>query len=143
MSLFAHLALRFGSHPENLATEALGYILSASRQARVGFLATLGDEARGGLSADLRFTTQSSSDDEGRPDLAATDDNGLLRLLVEAKFWAGFTDHQPLSYLNQLPVGGVLVAVGPSVRLPYLERELIRRVEEAKRVVSNGAGRQT
>lgn len=135
MSLFAHLAVRFGSHPENLATEALGYVLAASPRARVGFLASLGSEARGLLPEDLKFTTQASSEDAGRPDLAATDDGGHLRVLVEAKFWAGFTEHQPISYLDQLPVGGVLLVVGPSVRLPYLRRELVRRIDEAKRVV--------
>lgn len=135
MSLFAHLAVRFGSHPENLATEGLGYILGASSRARSGLLAALGVEGRAALPADLRFTTQSASDDAGRPDLAGTDEAGQLRLLVEAKFWAGFTDHQPLSYLKQLHAGGVLVVVGPSVRLPYLERELLRRIGEAKGIV--------
>ncbi len=38
MSLFGHLALRFGSQPENLATEALSYILGKSMSARLGFL---------------------------------------------------------------------------------------------------------
>jgi hypothetical protein len=135
MSLFAHLAVRFGSHPENLATDALGYVLNASGSARIGMLAAIGSEARGSLPADLVFTTQASTDEEGRPDLAGRDGAGLLRLLVEAKFWAGFTDHQPLSYLKQLPVGGVLLVVGPRVRLPYMERELFRRISDAKCVI--------
>ena len=33
-SLFAHLALQFGTQPENLATEALGYVLQNSEAAR-------------------------------------------------------------------------------------------------------------
>ncbi|WP_437662047.1 hypothetical protein [Sorangium sp. So ce1182] len=33
-TLFAHLATRFGPHPENLATEALGYIFRRSALAR-------------------------------------------------------------------------------------------------------------
>jgi len=135
MSLFAHLAVRFGSHPENLATEGLGYILSASSRARVGFLASLGNDAREALPADLKFATQVSTDDAGRPDLAGVDDTGRSRLLVEAKFWAGFTEHQPLSYLDQLAVGDVLLVVGPRARLPYLHRELARRIVNAKRLL--------
>ena len=37
-SLFEHLALRFGSHPENLATEGLAYILDGSKSARADLL---------------------------------------------------------------------------------------------------------
>lgn len=114
-SLFGHLALRFGSHPENLATEALGYVLKKSAAARRGFVASRGTKGPR-LSDDLAFETQCSDPELGRPDLAANDDGGHLRLLVEAKFWAGFTEHQPISYLDQLRPGGVLVVICPDAR---------------------------
>jgi hypothetical protein len=44
------------------------------------------------------------------------DEAGGLRAIVEAKFWAGFTEHQPVDYLDQLPTGGVLVFICPSAR---------------------------
>jgi hypothetical protein len=132
MSLFGHLALKFGSQPENLATEALGYVLGKSPGARRGFVASFGQGAST-FADDLRFETQHGTDDQGRPDLAGFDDAGGLRLLVEAKFWAGFTGHQPVDYLDQLPVGGVLVVICPSARLTYVWRELLTRLRVAKR----------
>ncbi|NUO49317.1 MAG: hypothetical protein HOV80_10720, partial [Polyangiaceae bacterium] len=130
MSLFGHLAVQFGSHPENLATEALGYILAASASARRGFMASLGD-AGAGASGALRFVTQHSDEEAGRPDLAGIDEKGRLSLLVEAKFWAGFTEHQPVGYLSLLPEDGALLVVCPAARLEHVWRELSSRVQTA------------
>lgn len=132
MSLFGHLALRFGSHPENLATEALGYLLMKSTAARRGFLASLGSKVPR-LSEDLAFQTQCSDPELGRPDLAGNDEAGHLRVLVEAKFWAGFTEQQPVGYLDQLPPEGVLVVVCPDARLGHVWRELLHRIRLANR----------
>ena len=71
MSLFGHLALRFGSQPENLATESLGYVLARSAAARRGLLASIHMSGAAPWGA-LTFTTQHSSEEQGRPDLAAT-----------------------------------------------------------------------
>jgi hypothetical protein len=137
MSLFGHLALKFGSQPENLATEALGYVLGKSARARQGFIGSF----REGLPAplgDLRFETQHHTEDQGRPDLAGLDEAGGLRVLVEAKFWAGFTEHQPVDYLDQLPPGGVLVVLCPNARLEHVWRELLARLRDAKRDFEEG-----
>ena len=132
MSLFGHLALKFGSQPENLATEALGYVLSKSARARRGFLASF-HEGAPGIADDLRFETQHATEDQGRPDLAGVDEAGDLRVLVEAKFWAGFTEHQPVHYLDQLPAGGVLVVICPNARIAHVWRDLRGRVSVATR----------
>jgi hypothetical protein len=131
MSLFGHLALRFGAHPENLATDALAYVLAKSPRALHGFTASLGD-VMSAVGTDLRFETQHSTEDQGRPDLAGIDGGGNVRVFVEAKFWAGFTEHQPVGYLDKLPVGGVLVVICPHARLSYVWRELLARVRGAK-----------
>jgi hypothetical protein len=47
MSLVGHVVTRFAAHPENLATEALAYILRASRAARVAFVTHLSELGRG------------------------------------------------------------------------------------------------
>jgi hypothetical protein len=125
-SLFAHLALRFGSHPENLATEALGFILEQSPVARAAVsdvLRTFGAS----ISGDLVYTTQSAGDDNARPDLVARDCTGAEPILIEAKFWAGLTDNQPVAYLRRLGQDGSLVIVAPAMRLPILWSELRRR----------------
>jgi hypothetical protein len=90
-------------------------------------------EARGALLGDLTFHTQASTEADGRPDLAGVDEHGKTQLLVEVKFWAGFTEKQPVAYLDQLPENGVLLVVGPQVRLQRLWAELGRRLREAKR----------
>jgi len=126
MALFAHLALQFGSHPENLATEALGYILKQSAAARSGLASGLG-KAPVNSPADLRFETQDGSD-QGRPDLVGFNHEGRKALLVEAKFDAGFTELQPVGYLDQLVADGILLVVAPAKRLPYLWNELLKRL---------------
>ena len=71
-TLFGHLALRFSSHPENLATEALLYLLNKSRDAKglfAGYLSGHGQE----FPPVTRFNSQVSSDDNTIPDLVGTD----------------------------------------------------------------------
>ncbi len=132
-SLFAHMALRLGAHPENLATEALAYVLARPGSGKNGFRGALPERARAATPLDLRYVTQAASEKDGRPDLAGLDSNGKIRVLVEAKFGAGFTEKQPLGYLAQLAAGGLLVVVGPRTRHAYLLRELRARLAEAKR----------
>lgn len=127
-SLFGHLVWRFTPHPENLATEALAYILRNSRTARAAFLAHL---AEFGLSlpTDLVFRTQAADTDNAIPDLVGCDESGQPVVIVEAKFWAGLTDNQPAAYLKRLPpdVPGLLVFIAPEARFQTLWPELFRR----------------
>lgn len=53
-------------------------------------------------------------------------------MLVEAKFWAGLMDSQPVGYLKSLPPeGGILLFVAPSQRIDTLWAELLRRCRDA------------
>jgi hypothetical protein len=106
-SLFGHLATRFGSHPENLATEALNYILGRSDEARDALVrfARLTVPA---LEGELRFRTQDFLSDDGAiPDLVGVGKGGATPLVIEAKFDAGLTDNQPVTYLRRLPPASV------------------------------------
>ncbi len=130
-TLFGHLATRFGTHPENLATEALGYILRRSSHAREALCAML---AQVGVAApaSLTFRNQVAGDDDAQPDLVGLDEAGRQRLLIEAKFWAGLTERQPVTYLGRLPKdGGALVVVAPGARVTLLWAELVRRCQNA------------
>lgn len=131
-SVLGHIALRFTSHPENVATEALRYILDrspAARRAFLGFFDPLGID----LPSALAFSTQDVSDD-GIPDLAGLDGDNRRIIILEAKFGACLTDKQPVSYLNRLPVDrdGVLLFVAPAWRISLLWLQLIQRCEEAE-----------
>lgn len=143
-SLFGHLAFKFQTQRENLATEALRYLLCQSQELRSGLirrLAALGAE----LPSDLSFRTQASSGDNGIPDLVGEDTDGTLPLIVEAKFWAGLTPRQPNAYLDLLPGNrhGVLVVLSPSTRFATLWPELLHRISETGSGIDVGQGEGT
>ena len=124
-TLFGHFALRFSSHQENLATEALLYLLNNSRDANglfPGYLSGFGQD----FLPVTRFSSQVSSDDDTIPDLVATDVAGNKIFIVENKFWAELTPNQPVGYLPLLSkqTTSALFFVCPEKRLSVLEAEL-------------------
>jgi len=54
-------------------------------------------------------------------------------LVIEAKFWAGLTENQPVAYLNNLPTESeaILLFVAPALRTTLLWTELVSRCKEA------------
>ena len=129
--ILGHLAQRFAVSEENLATEALTWLLgrsAAARAALVGLARTIGVD----VPDELRFVGQVGSPDTGRPDVVGLDASSRERLLIEAKFAAALTDQQPSGYLKRLPpdVDGMLLVVAPTVRLATLWVELLRAVPE-------------
>lgn len=124
-SLLAHLSSRFTERTEDIAVEALGYILSTSEAAKTGLLSIL---RSGGADVHQlsRIDTQVSGKEGERPDLVGRDESGVERLLIEAKFWAGLTDNQPNAYLERLPPNGTLLFVAPEARVETLWPELQR-----------------
>jgi hypothetical protein len=139
-TLIGHLALKFHSHPENLAIEGLGFLLKRSQQARKvlrDLLAGRGVSVPDGL---LYETQGTDTEDGSRPDLIGCDGDGQVRVVLEAKFWAGLTINQPVTYLGRLPAqGGALVFVLPAARMDLVWSELIRRCEDAGLPVSSRA----
>lgn len=130
MSVLSHLTSRFSTSAENLATEALAYILRTAPAAG----RALDRYASGLAGRDLelaRFETQASNEDQSRPDLIGRTVSGERRLVVEVKFWAGLTEAQPVGYLASMTTPGVLLFVAPAARLQTLWRELLRRVGDA------------
>ena len=121
---------RFSQVNEDVATDALAYVLESSEAARVGMTKLLS-----GILPDLpllRFKTQQT---EGtiRPDMWGFD-GADPRIFVENKFWAGLTDNQPKAYLNQLaayPKQSILLVIAPAAREHTLWRELSRRLFDA------------
>ena len=127
-SLLGHLASRLSPHPENVATEALAFILSRSehvRRAVLQFLEGLGVPP----PHVVFFGAQKAEENNARPDLRGVDENGTPVLFIEAKFWAGLTDRQPVAYLAALPTDRptALLVVAPEARRQTLWRELLRR----------------
>lgn len=125
MSLFGHLAFQFAVSPENLATEALAFILRSPTARRA--LLTRIRGAGVDVADDLHFRTQ-AADGGAIPDMAGRTREGADVLLIEAKFWAGLTDDQPSTYLERLPTDRVslLLFVAPAARQETLWPELRR-----------------
>lgn len=128
--LLGYLSQRFAASEENIATEALTWILRRSNAARSAVIGLCGVNAQ--LPADLSFASQVGVAGTGRPDIVATDGLHRERLLIEAKFAAGLTEHQPSSYLKRLPSdeSGILLVVAPSARRQSLWSELISALPE-------------
>jgi hypothetical protein len=126
-SILSALTLRFAEHPENIATDALLYILQRSKAASDALV----DLARGvapGIQVPKHFRAQAVGGDGAIPDLVGIDDSGKESLIIEAKFWAGLTDAQPLTYLKRIEGrGGLLLFVCPAARIPTLWSELTLR----------------
>ena len=140
-SLLGHIAFRFSSHPENIATESLAYILGrspAAKRSLLGYVQNLGLK----IPDAVVFHPQTSGPDGSIPDLVGTDPDGKDLVILEAKFWAGLTENQPVSYLNRLPLDkpAALVFVAPALRITILWAELLLRCKEAN--IELGSERQ-
>ena len=125
-SLLAHLAWRFPGATEDIATEALLYILRRQEGARTA----LADLLRsGGAHPEPMdsFDTQRVYQRSKKPDLVAFN-KGREVLLVESKFWASLTSHQPIGYLrlmmDDLPDTRNLLFIAPVARQEGLWEEL-------------------
>ena len=126
-ALFGHLVSRFSTHPENLATEALAFIVNRSATMREELRNLLG---RTGIQLPqlARFRSQAGDDQGNIPDLIGLDTTGAERLFIENKFWAGLTENQPAGYLERLAAkdSGLLVFIVPSRRFAIIWAELAR-----------------
>lgn len=127
-TVFSHIVhKRLSMENEDVATEALNFIIYSSDAARTGLMKLL----RGVASElpELWFQTQ-QVEEHFRPDMRGMDGNEI-RVFIENKFWAGLTDNQPLLYLNSLAECNqqtVLLFVVPEARQEPLWREILHRV---------------
>lgn len=123
---------------ENIATEALAFILHSNESARSGLMKFLRGIAK---LPSLQFRTQ-QSDDNTRPDMCGFD-GAAVRVFIENKLWAGLTENQPVNYLNRLAEcaqPSVLLMVVPAARQIAMWRELRRCIEDAKVSISSSWG---
>lgn len=128
-TVFSHIVRkRLSQEAEDVATEALAFIVESSEAARRGFTEFLRR-----IEPDipsLCFRTQ-QTEDSVRPDMWGFDDSNTPRVFVENKFWAGLTENQPVSYLELLrktPAPSILLFVVPEKREETVWWELKRRV---------------
>jgi len=130
-SLFGHLATKFGSGPEPLATESLFYVLQRSTEAR-RLLGTYIRTACPNLPEGLNLRAP-VAEEGGTADLVAVDGGGVARLVIQASFWAGLSAKMPVSQLDKLPEGGVVLYIAPLKRFGSFWAELVRRCRDGGR----------
>ncbi len=125
-SLLAHLAWRFPGATEDIATEALLYILRKQEGARTALAELL---RSGGANPEPMdsFDTQRVYQQSKKPDLVAFNGERAV-LLVESKFQASLTPHQPNGYLSlmrdELREAKSLLFIAPEARQSGLWDEL-------------------
>lgn len=135
MRLLTYLAQSL-PQTENLASDALVFILSKSATAQRAIAEFLSNPKLR-IPNELAFRAQARNEDETIPDIAGVDEDGAERVLIEAKFWAGLTDNQPVEYLNRLPQDdSLLLFLVPEARLATLWPELVRRCTDAGMTLS-------
>jgi len=126
-TVFGHLVHQFAIHPENLATEALSFILRtpAASGAFTNFVKQILADCPDGM----RFETQQVGLEASIPDMKCFDDAGNIRVIVENKFWAGLTGNQPVTYIRELPagIGALVMLVVPEARLQIVWDEIVGR----------------
>jgi len=133
MGLLGYLVPRIAaSGAEPVATQALAYLLSSSPDIARAFIDTVGWP---GIEP---FPTGRivAEEQHGKciPDLTIRDADGVVRIFVENKFWAGLMDGQPVAYLEEMPdeESSLLVFIVPYQRMPSLWDELKERCRQNK-----------
>lgn len=129
-NLLAHLSWRFQTGIEELAVEALAYILNRYPDSRDGLDELLKRAVPDMKLSAERFETEVSAPDGTRPDVLQKGDDGRECFFIEAKFYASLTPNQPVPYLKRLPEKGisVLMFLAPSGRVEELWPELLGRL---------------
>lgn len=115
-SLLSHIAQRHVQGYEDVATDALSFILNRSEACRQSLSEFI---APGASPIPITHTQPWTADTYGAvPDLACFNGDDLSAL-IESKFWAPLTSHQPVTYWKSLPAGHptALMFVVPTFRV--------------------------
>ena len=118
---------------EDVATDALCFILSRSKVAQATLAEFLGDGDAPLPIADVQSWL--ANEYGAVPDLACIDTGGEVVALIESKFWASLTGHQPVTYWKALPADkpSALLFLAPDDRINSgsLWDELMERLRRA------------
>ena len=118
-TLLSHIARHHTIGREDVATDALAFILAHSTPARTAFAQFLNPGAPDTPAIDNVQTKYAISAHGAAPDLACLDQDGNILAFVESKFWAGLTHNQPVTYWQSLPtaIPATLLFLAPAYRI--------------------------
>lgn len=134
-SFLAYVAEQYGRKKEDVATDALVFLLQKHRTVRTAFQSFVVEKCCYTLPKIYSVLSRTKGP-HGVPDLQISDENGACCAIVENKFRAGLTGHQPVDYFNELRAeGGLVLFVVPKYRIVKLWNDLQSRCEEADRAI--------
>ena len=139
--LLTHIASKYTNRTEDVAVDALGFLLAESKAARDA-LRNMIEVCVNDIGELIDVETFVSGDDGKIPDLTVYDHQGLKRVLIEAKFWASLGDQQAQSYLEMLPkdsMPSVLLIIAPEIRFESLWAEIVRLFRDETMLCDNCA----
>ena len=129
MALLAHLYSHIRGSQEDIATLSLQYLLMQSKDLNRAFTHRVSSIMHTQLDDEMKYMCQvvRSGEKKDRPDMSATDSQGIESVLFEVKFYASLTENQPLTYLDRIREneGKGLVFICPLSRRTSLWSKLI------------------
>ena len=146
-SFLAYVAQRHGFKFEDVATDALTFVLQNSPSAREELRATLNGRITDLLPPHYSVETRRKIAGDCIPDVILRDPNDTPCVIIEAKFTAALTDCQPGRYLDYLEAyrqgdrATLLVFMVPESRLHYYRERIAERC--GRRTISWGGSNTT
>ena len=133
--LLAHLVPKLTPQVEDAATDALAYVLNASKFCREALIDLVGDrDFRLASLESVKTQVVAGSTNEHRLDLVGYDESGAVPFILESKFWAPLLDGQASGYVDYLTASGssLLLFVAPAVRHAALWVKIQQQFEQDK-----------
>ena len=132
-TILGNIVGKFTRQLEDLASESLVFILNQNKNYQLQFSEYLKYVTKERVIAKSNFSaiTQATSDlDESRPDIIIQETPSTI--IIEAKFWAGLTESQPVGYLERISGEGNLIFLVPERRLNSIRFEIQNKLEKEK-----------
>ena len=141
-SILSEIVSKYSRQTENICSESFALIINNSEGMQRAFNQLV--LSKSNLKIDLGFpfkilTQVTSKKDSSIPDLEIQT-SGNQKHLVETKFWAGLTEHQPNSYLKRILEtndSGSLLFIVPERRITALVNET-SRIAKAEFQIEDG-----
>jgi hypothetical protein len=119
-SFLAYIADQYRHKKEDVATDALTYLLSRHKTARVAFKSFVAECGYPLPKIHSIVSRTREANGVGVPDIQISDRNDCCCAIVENKFWAGLTNNQPLGYFKKLSPEGLILFLVPEARITTL-----------------------
>jgi hypothetical protein len=130
------IAKQYGRKAEDVATDVLAYLLLRpdSQRALCQLLTDMGyPHLKPGFSVEIR-TAGEGGRTGGIPDIWLSYGQGerkVIKAIIEDKFGAALTTHQPCTYLDRVEDGGIVLFVAPAWRQKGIWEEIRARCEKS------------